>query len=271
MSHDLWVINYDSWKGVETHFSIIIAAGDGEIIIGISLNRFSRCYARAITTLSLWPKYFWHLWRPLYIDFEFTNTKFSIWRGRQRCQQYKGYSSYVIYSSLVQRWSAPKTVLMKRRLTVIKFLKFLSFFEFLWKWFQIGGFKRFIQSFEISSMHQNFNSQSVLTVNPISKIMIIINSLSKNRIFNMNYSLGIHFYNVFGYRIVDDKWMLVTLSWWQFWDRIPILVTSFGCWCPTLMLEDVRDKNGQNRDQYLKVVANIFCLQYPSPTSPGFL
>ena len=77
-----------------------------------------------------------------------------------------------------------------------------------------------------------------------------------------------------GYIDVGDKRMLATLSWWQFLDvsdRISILVTSFGCWCPTLMLEDVRDKNGQNRYQYLKVVANIFCHQHPSPTSPGFL
>ena len=43
-----------------------------------------------------------------------------------------------------------------------------------------------------------------------------------------------------GYIDVGDKWMLVTLSWWQFLgvnDRISILVTSFGCWCSTLMLK----------------------------------
>ena len=35
--------------------------------------------------------------------------------------------------------------------------------------------------------------------------------------------------------------MLVTLSWWQLLDvsdRISILVTTFGCWCPTLTFED---------------------------------
>ena len=44
-----------------------------------------------------------------------------------------------------------------------------------------------------------------------------------------------------GFIDIGDKWMLVTLSWWQFWDvsdRISIFVTSFGCWCPTLMLKD---------------------------------
>ena len=41
-----------------------------------------------------------------------------------------------------------------------------------------------------------------------------------------------------GYIDVGDKWMLLTLFWWQFMDvsdRISILVTSFGCWCPALM------------------------------------
>ena len=35
--------------------------------------------------------------------------------------------------------------------------------------------------------------------------------------------------------------MLMTLSWWQFLnvsDRISILATIFGCWCPTPMLKD---------------------------------
>ena len=44
-----------------------------------------------------------------------------------------------------------------------------------------------------------------------------------------------------GYIDVGDKWMLVTLSWWQFLDvgdRVSILVTSFGCWCPALMMKD---------------------------------
>ena len=41
-----------------------------------------------------------------------------------------------------------------------------------------------------------------------------------------------------GYIDVGDKWMLVTLSWWQFLDvsdRILILAISFGCWFPTLI------------------------------------
>ena len=44
-----------------------------------------------------------------------------------------------------------------------------------------------------------------------------------------------------GYIDVGDKWMLVTLSWWQFLDvsdRISILVTSFWCWWPTPMFKD---------------------------------
>ena len=44
-----------------------------------------------------------------------------------------------------------------------------------------------------------------------------------------------------GYIDVGDKRMLMTLSWWQFLDvsdRISILVTSSGCWCPKLMLKD---------------------------------
>ena len=44
----------------------------------------------------------------------------------------------------------------------------------------------------------------------------------------------------YGYIDVCDKSMLVTLSWWQFLnvsDRISILVTIFGCWCPTLMVK----------------------------------
>ena len=48
-----------------------------------------------------------------------------------------------------------------------------------------------------------------------------------------------------------------------------ILVTIFECLCPTLLLKikDVGDKNGQNRNQHLKVVTNTFHLQHPSPTS----
>ena len=40
---------------------------------------------------------------------------------------------------------------------------------------------------------------------------------------------------------VGDKWMLVTLAWWQFLDvsdRTSILVTSFGCCCPPPLLKD---------------------------------
>ena len=46
---------------------------------------------------------------------------------------------------------------------------------------------------------------------------------------------------IFGYIDVGDKWMFVTLCWSQFSgvaDRISILVTSFGCCCPMLMLKD---------------------------------
>ena len=44
-----------------------------------------------------------------------------------------------------------------------------------------------------------------------------------------------------GYSHVGDIVMLVTYSWWQFknvGDRFKILVTSFRCWCPTLMLRN---------------------------------
>ena len=40
---------------------------------------------------------------------------------------------------------------------------------------------------------------------------------------------------------VGDKWVLVTLSWWQFLnvsDGISILVTSFGYWFPTLKFKN---------------------------------
>ena len=56
---------------------------------------------------------------------------------------------------------------------------------------------------------------------------------------------------IIDYIDVGDKWMLVTLSCWQFFDvsdRFSILVTSFGCWCPVLMLKDRESswKNGKN-------------------------
>jgi len=48
-----------------------------------------------------------------------------------------------------------------------------------------------------------------------------------------------------------------------------ILVTSFGCWGRTLLLNDRRCwwQKRPNRHQHLKVVANTFRLQHPSPTS----
>ena len=47
-------------------------------------------------------------------------------------------------------------------------------------------------------------------------------------------------------------------------DRISILVTSFGCWYPTLMLKDgvSGEKIGLNCHQHLKVVANTNDLQH---------
>ena len=68
-------------------------------------------------------------------------------------------------------------------------------------------------------------------------------------------------YENLGYIDVGDKWSLVTQSWWQFLDvsdRISILVTSFGCWCPTLMLKD----RGCWWQKQAKTV-----LAKPSPTS----
>ena len=57
-------------------------------------------------------------------------------------------------------------------------------------------------------------------------------------------------------------------------DRIPILVTSLRCWCPSWAAQrlckkivDFGDLNGQNRRQHLIVVTNTFRLQHPSPTS----
>ena len=34
------------------------------------------------------------LWRPFYFEIEYTHTEFSMWRGRQRCQQYSGWNHY---------------------------------------------------------------------------------------------------------------------------------------------------------------------------------
>ena len=48
-------------------------------------------------------------------------------------------------------------------------------------------------------------------------------------------------YIKFGYSHVGDIVILITYSCWPFKnvaDRIKILVTSFRCWCPTLMLWD---------------------------------
>ena len=76
--------------------------------------------------------------------------------------------------------------------------------------------------------------------------------------------------------------MLVTFECWllevgdknvgEVWDknvgdRIKILVTSFGSWCSTLMIEDVDDRNSKKHHQHLRIVTNIFRLQRPSPTS----
>ena len=49
-----------------------------------------------------------------------------------------------------------------------------------------------------------------------------------------------------GYIDVGDKWILVSLSWCQFLD---------------VSVENVGDKNGQNRHQHLKVVASTFLQQ----------
>ena len=75
----------------------------------------------------------------------------------------------------------------------------------------------------------------------------------------------------YGYIDGDDKRMLVTFCWWHSVGenfRVDfMLVTSFGCWCPMLMIkENVGNKNGQKRHQHLKVVSNRFRLPHPSPT-----
>ena len=58
---------------------------------------------------------------------------------------------------------------------------------------------------------------------------------------------------------VGDLWMLVTSCWLQF----------FGVGARRLCykIKDVDDENDQNRHQHLKIVANTFRLQHPSPTS----
>ena len=60
--------------------------------------------------------------------------------------------------------------------------------------------------------------------------------------------------------------MLMTYSWWQFKyvdDGIKILVTYFGCWCPTLRLRD----RWCWWPKHLQTVTNTFHLLHLSPTS----
>ena len=84
----------------------------------------------------------------------------------------------------------------------------------------------------------------------LKKINFLKFRKSMNRMNSGNFSISVfslrksmnrvHTKN-FGYIDVGDKWMLVTLSCWQFLDasdRISILEISFGCWGPTLMLKD---------------------------------
>ena len=82
-----------------------------------------------------------------------------------------------------------------------------------------------------------------------------------------------------------QAWSLVkTLLWTQNWGYIDVgdfmLVTICGCWSRywwhllnvgarrlCWKIEDIGDENGQIRRQHLKVVANTFRPQHPSPTS----
>ena len=64
---------------------------------------------------------------------------------------------------------------------------------------------------------------------------------------------------LFGYIDVGDKWMLLTLSWWQFLD--------VGARRQCLKIEDVGNEIGQNGHQHLKVVTNTIRLQHPSSKS----
>ena len=50
-----------------------------------------------------------------------------------------------------------------------------------------------------------------------------------------NITLANDFLKACAYIAVHGEWMLVTLCWRQF--LVAVLVTSFGCWCPTLMLK----------------------------------
>ena len=54
---------------------------------------------------------------------------------------------------------------------------------------------------------------------------------------------------------VDDKWMLVTLCWWDNFD-IGDIFKKFES-----------DEKSENCHQHLEVVNNTFCIQHPSSTS----
>ena len=83
-------------------------------------------------------------------------------------------------------------------------------------------------------------------------------------VFVQNISLWIKNTSIEKFKHYTATLMLVKVDVDDF-----MLVTIILCWCPMRMLkvQDVDDKDGQNCHQRLKVVANKFRLQHPSPIS----
>ena len=68
--------------------------------------------------------------------------------------------------------------------------------------------------------------------------------------------------SMFGYLILQSNPQVYLKD--QFEDETVMLVTYFGCWCPTFMLGH---RWCQNRHQHFKNVINTFHLQHPLLTS----
>ena len=61
--------------------------------------------------------------------------------------------------------------------------------------------------------------------------------------------------------VAGNFWVLMTEIWYR-WHLLNVGAIRL-CW----VVKDVTEEKGQNRHQHLKVVANTFRLQHPSPTS----
>ena len=93
-------------------------------------------------------------------------------------------------------------------------------------------------------------------------LFLELNSLLMHRSYKLSLVLTILYFTI----DVGDFMLMTIFGFWRNFD----IETFFGCWCPTLVLEkigNVGDENGQNRHQHLKVIANTFRPQHPSPTS----